>query len=369
MGAITLEQAKQNAVADYDPEVIDEFRKSSVLLDNMIFDTAVNPAGGGATLTYGYRRLKTQRGADFRAFNHEYVDQFVTTETFNVDLTPLGGSFSVDRVLGSIGPGPSGELALQMQQLISATKTKFADAVINGDVAVDKNGFDGLDKALKDSSTEILEGADWSSFENTESAMSVLDDLDDLLGLLDGSPTMLFANQRVLAKVRAAARRASMYTQNPVKGLLGANGHEISRECYGNLLLVDLGTKAGSNDPIIPIVDGKSDIYAVRVGLDGFHAVTTRDGRLVRTWLPDFSTVGAVHRAECEFGPVAVVLKSSRAAAVLRGVKIAPSGTNVGTKGMTPSLTVPSPYPINAPEEDGAAAGAGTSEQPGGSDA
>ncbi|MHA6601838.1 hypothetical protein ACX3UO_07990 [Corynebacterium coyleae] len=47
--AITLEQAKINTQDDYEATVIGEFRKSSVILDNLIFDTAVNPAGGGST--------------------------------------------------------------------------------------------------------------------------------------------------------------------------------------------------------------------------------------------------------------------------------------------------------------------------------
>ncbi|OIR41478.1 hypothetical protein BJP08_06885 [Corynebacterium sp. NML140438] len=71
--AITLEQAKLNTQDDYDATVIDEFRKSSVILDNLIFDTAVNPAGGGATLTYSYRRLATQREAAFREYNTECI--------------------------------------------------------------------------------------------------------------------------------------------------------------------------------------------------------------------------------------------------------------------------------------------------------
>ncbi|ARX64290.1 Hypothetical protein Cp262_2185 [Corynebacterium pseudotuberculosis] len=57
--AINLEQAKLNTLEDYEPTVIDEFRKESVVLDSLAFDTAVNPAGGGATLSYGYRRLAT----------------------------------------------------------------------------------------------------------------------------------------------------------------------------------------------------------------------------------------------------------------------------------------------------------------------
>ena len=67
---------------------------------------------------------------------------------------------------------------------------------------------------------------------------------------------------------------------------------------------------------------GLTDIYAVRFGLDGFHGVAV-PGNLINTWLPDFSTAGAVKTGEVEMGPVAVVLKSSRAAAVLRNVKVA----------------------------------------------
>ena len=59
MPPTTLEMAQRNALTDYDPFVIDVFRRNSALLDMMEFDQAVNPAGGGATLTYGYRRLKT----------------------------------------------------------------------------------------------------------------------------------------------------------------------------------------------------------------------------------------------------------------------------------------------------------------------
>ena len=62
--AVTLAEAKNNVMQDYDPFVIDEFRKSSAILDSLIFDQAVNPAGGGATLEYGYRRLKTQPTAE-----------------------------------------------------------------------------------------------------------------------------------------------------------------------------------------------------------------------------------------------------------------------------------------------------------------
>lgn len=321
---ITLADAKLNTLEDYDPMVIDEFRKNSPLLDALIFDTAVNPAGGGATLEYGYRRLVTQRGAEFREIGKEYTPQEVKTVKKSVELKPLGGTFEVDRVLAHLGPAASDEVALQTSQLIKATNAKFNDAIITGDTAVDAKGFDGLDKALKDSATELNSTGekDWTALTTADTALAILDDLDELLGALDGPPTLLLCNKRVLAKIRAAARRANLYTQQPVEGLLGAGGHEITREMLGNVILADAGEKAGTNDPVVPMAAGKTSIYAVRIGLDGFHGVTTTDGQMLRTWLPDFSTSGAVKRGEIELGPVAPVLKSTKAAAVLRNVKI-----------------------------------------------
>ena len=67
---------------------------------------------------------------------------------------------------------------------------------------------------------------------------------------------------------------------------------------------------------------GLTDLFAYRVGLDGFHGVTTVGGQLVQTWLPDFSTAGAVKKGEVELGPVSVALKATKAAAVFRNIKV-----------------------------------------------
>lgn len=322
--AVTLAEAKNNTQTDYDPAVIDEFRKVSALLDGLVFDDAVNPAGGGATLTYGYRRLVDQANAAFRVLGTgEYTDQAVTTTQKTVNLAVLGGSFGIDRVLAKLGPQASGQIALHIQQIAKATKAKFQDTVINGDTASDANSFDGLSKALTGSATEVTSTANWSDLD-TDASMpaKVLDVLDDFLGNLDGTPTFLVANKAALARIRAAARRSSMYVKDPVEGLVGSNGRPIERETYGGITLIDAGEKAGSSTPVIPVTTKKTDIYAIRVGLDGFHGVTTVGGQLVQTWLPDFSTAGAIKRGEVELGPVGVALKATKAAAVLRGVTI-----------------------------------------------
>ncbi|MBN8883477.1 MAG: phage capsid protein [Salana multivorans] len=312
---VTLAQAQQNATDDVDLAVIDEFRTNS-LMDLITFDDVVNPVGGGGTLTYGYRRLAELGTAAFRAINAEYAPTEVSTTRHSVDLKPLGGSFQVDRVLSRVGPAASGEVALQMSQKIRATQAEFGNAVINGDSSADEDSFDGLSKALAGSTTEVTTTIDWSATMGEAQAFAVLDALDELLALLDGAPGAIITNKRAIAKIRSAARRTSMYTREP-------GPRDTYVEAYGGARLIDAGKRAGTNADVIPVRSGGlTEMYAVRFGLDAFHGVSMAGAPLVQTWLPDFTKAGAVKTGEVEMGPVAVVLKRTKAAAVARSVKV-----------------------------------------------
>jgi hypothetical protein len=322
---VTLTEAKKNAATALDLAVIDEFR-TNPLMDLMVFDDAVNPVGGGATLTYGYRRLITTATAAFRAYNAEYTPGEVSTAQYFTDLKPLGGSFQVDRILAKVGAAATNAVTLNMQQKIKATKAKFGDAVINGDVTVDANGFDGLSKALAGSSTESTTAIDWTGTQDTTWGFKVLATLDDLLSMMDGDASIVLGNRKAINLIRAAARLTSMYTREP-----GPRNSYVER--YGPAVLQEAGLKDGSASDVVPVnasdpdgagplVAGSTSLYAVRIGIDGFHAVSTAGGQLVQTWLPDFTTAGAVKTGEVELGPVSVALKATKAAAVMRNVKV-----------------------------------------------
>lgn len=331
---ITLAEAALNTQDDFDASVIDEFRKESTILDMLIFDDVVNPAGGGDTLDYSYRRQITQPTAATRALNTEYTAQNVTTQKYSTDLAVMGGAFSIDRVIARLGQASSGGVALNMRQKIKATRTKFQDLVVNGDTAVDAAAFDGLDKALTSSATEFRPSTvtDWSDLDTSAAVKFVgLDLLDEFLQLLDGTPTLLLGCDKLLAKIRAIVRRTGLYVKDPVSGLLGPDGRPIMRETYGNITFADPGEKAGSTDRIIPVetrniggsVTNLTDLYAIRVGIDGFTGITTMGSQLVSAYLPDFTTTGAVKSGEVELGPVGVALKATKAAAVWRNIKVA----------------------------------------------
>ena len=327
--AITLADAMVNAQADVDYAVIDDLRRNSWLMDQIVFDDCVSPGSAGATLTYGYTRLVTPAPAAFRAIGSEYTPGEAKRQRYTVDLKPIGGAFQVDRVLARLGDATTNEIAFQMSELTKSIRTRFQDELINGDTAVDAVGFDGLDKSLAGSSTEITPSGgyvDWTAdaITDTAGAHSALDLLDELVYSVQGGAAAILGNSKSIQRIRSLARRAGYYTRDE-----DSLGRTVER--FGSAVLVDLGTKATGSGPIVPIesrdpgsgtvVTGLTDIYAVRFGLDAFHAVSVT-GPLVQTYMPDFSAPGAIKRGEAELGPVAAVLKSTTAAAVLRNVKV-----------------------------------------------
>ena len=312
--AVTLAQAKLNVQDDIQAGIIDEFAKSSYLLNNIPFDDVVSPLGGGATMTYGYTRLVTQPTAAFRAVNEEYTPQEVKKQRYTVDLKIFGGAFEIDRIIAGMG-GIVNEVQLQASQKAKAASALFCDTVINGDSATNAKAFDGLDVALTGTDTEVTTTADLStSALVTTNYMAFLDEFDEFLSNLNGTPDALLMNSKMAAKMRAVARRAGMYQTTQ-------DNYGRTVEQYGGIPFVDLGAKPGSNDPIVATTAGKTDIYAVRFGLDAFHAISMAGQPPVRMWLPDFTTAGAVKKGEVEM-TAAVALKTSASCGVFRGTKI-----------------------------------------------
>lgn len=315
--AVTLAQAKLNVQTDLDSMVIDEFRKSSFLMDNIPFHDCVSPTGGGSTLTYGYTRLVTQPTAAFRQINEEYTPAEVQKQRYNVDLKVFGGSFEVDRIIAGMG-GIANEVTLQMQQKIKAASALFSDTVINGNSTTDAKTFDGLDVALTGSSTEYNKSTaiDLSTAAKVdENYKQFVDMMDEFLMMLDGEPSFIAGNTKLIAKIRAISRRVGQYQTTK---------NELSQEIsmYGNIPLVDLGAKPGKNDPIVATNEsGETSLYVARFGMNGFHAVSMAGQIPARTWMPDFSTAGAVKKGEVEM-VAAVALKATKAAGVFRKIKV-----------------------------------------------
>ena len=315
--AVTLAQARLNVTDDLQAGIIDEFAKSSFILNNIPFHDCVSPVGGGATLTYGYTRLITQPQAEFRKVNSEYNTHEVEKQRYVTELKVFGGAYEVDRLIADMG-GIADEVALQSAQKVKAASALFSDTIINGNSATDEDVFDGLDVAVTGTDTEYNPGAaiDLSTSDAvTANAVKFIDQLDEWLGTMDGTDAIL-CNSKMAAKFRAIARRMGMYQ-------VTMNNFGQKVEYYGSIPFVDIGAKAGSNLPIIGIDGsaGTTSLYAVKFGMDAFHAISMAGQAPVKIWLPDFSTAGAVKKGEVEM-VAGCALKSTKAAGAFRNIKV-----------------------------------------------
>ena len=326
--SITLAEAKVGMADKVDQKVVDTFRRSSLLLDKLVFDNAISPGTGGSTLTYGYIQLKTPSTAAVRQINSEYTAGEAKREEKTTKAVVMGGKFQIDRVL--IGTaGAVDELAFQTEQKVKATANYFNNLVINGNKASSGTGvlntFDGLDKLLTGTETEITSAVDVS----TEALMNanynaLLDEVDGFLSTLDGKPSMLLMNNKMLSKMRSAARRAGYYSKSR---------DEFGRtvETYNDIPMYDMGKYYNGTNTvdIIPetaastSAEGKTDIYAVTIGLDGFHGVSPTGSKVINSYMPDLTKPGAVKDGEVEL-VAGVALKNTNKAGVLRGIKISP---------------------------------------------
>ena len=312
--AITLLEAKVGMADKVDQNVVDMFRRSSFLLDNLVFDNAIAPGTGGSTLTYGYVQLKSPATAAVRTVGGEYTPGEAKKEKKTAGAVIMGGAFQIDRVLQNTA-GACDELAFQAEQKIKATANYFHDLVINGDA--DRGTFDGLKKLLNGTANALTSTVSLaSSQELDQNYNAFLDEMDKFLSVLDGTPTMLLMNRDMLVKLRAIARRAGYYERTK-------NDFGVTVETYAGIPMVDMGKyfDGEHSRDVIETADGKTAIYAVCMGLDGFHGISPTGTGVIQSYMPDLNAPGAVKTGEVEL-VAGVVLKNTLKAAVLQDIAI-----------------------------------------------
>ena len=319
---ITLAEAKVGMADKVDQNVVDTFRRSSYLLDKLVFDNAISPGTGGSTLSYGYIQLKTPSTASVRTINSEYTPGEAKREEKTSKAIIMGGKFQIDRVL--IGTaGAVDELAFQAEEKIKATSNEFHNLVINGNSASTGSGvvntFDGLDKILTGTETEITSAVDVSTSAKMDAGYNaLLDEVDAFLTKLADKPSALLMNEDLLTKMRSAARRAGYHK---------SERDEFGRvvEYYNDIPMIDMGKyyNGTTTQNVIPTdgSTGKTDLYAVKIGLDAFHGISPTGSKVIQSFMPDLDAPGAVKDGEVEL-VAGVVLKNSTKAGVLRGIQV-----------------------------------------------
>lgn len=312
-------------------EIIKTFIRESEILELLPFDNAISPSGG-STLVYGYVQEKLPSTASFRAIGSEYTPNNAVLKELTTKLKIFGGSFQIDRVLKTI-ESKLENMDRQLKDKIIAAVQLFHDTLINGDVASNSLGFDGLDKMLVGTKNELNTESciDLSTKAKLEENADVF--YEQLLTLINRSNAdAILVNEGMKTKIQTVARKLGYKTESEE-----AFGRVVATIGENKVRIIDLKNKCSVDDETVTetsiigkvtrtidsnSIDNLTDIYAVKLDIkEGFCGVTITGDKAIDTFLPDFTQPGAVKTGEVEM-VAAVALKKTSGAGVLRNIKI-----------------------------------------------
>ena len=308
--AVTLAQAATLSQNALQRGVVETFVQASVLLDRIPFMSVEGNA-------YAYNLEATLPGVAFRAVNAAYVESTGVVNQATETIKILGGDADVDRFIVQTRGNLNDQRAVQTAMKVKALSYEFQNAFINGDTAVDANGFDGLKKRLVGAQV-ITAGTNGIPVLGATDAdrLAFLDQLDAAIARVK-NPSAIYMNLAVRSKLLSSFRRL-----NIAHDRVG----DKQEPAYQGIPLVDIGTKSDGTTLILPQTETVgagttcSSIYVVGFGQD------ETDGGVTGLWnggvqVRDLGEVPdkPVYRTRIElYGGVA--LFSGMAAARLQGV-------------------------------------------------
>jgi len=328
--AILLSDLKVGMADKVQAGVIDTFIRESAILARLPFDDAVSPSSG-STMTYGYVQTKIPGQTGFRALNTEYTPSEATVEKKTVDLKILGGAFQIDRVIKA-AEGLWDNMEYQITEKVKSAIGTFHNGLINGSSVSDALSFDGLSVMLTGTTSEynaavVIDISTAALLETNASAF-----YEALMKMVRKTgANAIFVNSDMAAKIETVARVLGYKTLSE-----DAFGRTITSLSNG-VEIVDLGKRYTVADDVVTgkdIIDtvtrtvatvettGLTDIFCAKYGvMDGLCGVTLTGNNAIETYLPDFTTPGAVKEGEVEL-VAACALKKTQSAGVLRNIKI-----------------------------------------------
>ena len=264
--AITLAQAAVLSENDLQAGVVEKFVQASPILDRLPF---IDIDGNA----YAYNSELALPGVEFRAVNSAYTESTGTFVQATESLVILGGDADVDTFIQATRSNLIDQKEAQIALKVKAASYKFQDTFFNGDTAVDANSFDGLKKRLTGGQVIAAGGNGLNVVGNGGSDVNAfLDKLDEALAAakINGDNGAIYANDLIVAKISAAARRANILVDDVVT--YGNVTKRVSH--YRGTPILDPGlTAAGAR--ILPQTETKgsasgicSSAYCVRFGED-----------------------------------------------------------------------------------------------------
>lgn len=227
-------------------------------------------------------RWQTMPSVAFRKYGAGYTESSGTTEQFTETLALLGGDVKFDR-LSNIGDFIEDPIVTQMQMKAKAMAFKFNDSLINGDHAVDADGFEGLKKRTSNmparQTIDLAVATDSLKVLASEANEQLfLDALHKAIKRVDGA-TALLCNEDTLIGLGQVLRRIKLNTTM-------TDAYDHKWDTFNSVPFVDVGLKSDKATEIILNTEDPGDagndatsIYAVRFDTDdGVRAIDLAGG-------------------------------------------------------------------------------------------
>lgn len=295
--ATTLATLAENSQDKLKQGFVNELITDSYVLSMMPFDDCLT-ANGTSDLVYAYKRVVTGASAEFRALNEEPTASEVAIKKVTTKPGILSSKWDMDRVAKAAAEDL---YELKVAESKNAIIRKFNRALVAGDTATEEKGFDGLDKALKGSTTEFRSAIDLTALDKP-TALAFATEMDTLLAALVRDPDVLAVSPHMATMMNAVCRYIGMES----------------------LTMDDAGKRVQHWDGIRieKLKDGAltaNDVYAVCFGMEEFHGITLTGDSGIAVHLPDWNAPGAVKSGDSEF-VCGCALKKTKAAGVLRAL-------------------------------------------------
>ncbi|WP_336791778.1 major capsid protein [Gordonia malaquae] len=310
--ALTLAQAATLSQDQLARGIHEIFVQESPILDRL----PLMPIEGNA---YAYNSEETLPGVAFRGVNEPYTESTGTFNQLTEKLVILGGDSDVDRFIQQTRSNVFNQRAEQDKLKVKAMSYKFQDHFINGDVAVDTKGFDGLKKRVVGNQV-IDAGTNGAPVlgNGTTDTHAFFDKLDELVAACPGADAF-YCNRQVRSKLISAGRRigGTEFVKEDETGKRVAQWNGIPFLDIGDNLA---GSQILPQSETVGSSSVTSSIYAVRFGgTDGDQAVTgLTNGGIMVDDLGQLQEKPAL-RTRIEFY-CGLALFGGKAAARLRGV-------------------------------------------------
>jgi hypothetical protein len=239
------------------------------------------------TLSQRVTRWKSLPALSYRPINGAFSGDIGRFEQLEETVASLGIDIDVDVMYDRDQAATQDPRGTQAEMAVTSMAFTFNDSFINGDLASDPNGIDGLKKRVANlpaaqTITAAANGLDVNV--SDANRHTFLDLLGQARYLLEGGADLIIGNGTTYQAFESVVRRLGLYATDTDR-----YGRRVNTFGEGGPVIVDAGTKYDLTTPIITQTETQgsasdcTSIYIVRLGMGTYlhgiqeYPVRTKD--------------------------------------------------------------------------------------------